>query len=52
MLDGDVPTLEQKVGVIEDRCETVGRDPDGIEHSRDGHVICTREDTNASGYST
>lgn len=40
---GTPETLEHKIGVIEDHCETVGRDPDEIEYSWDGHVICTRD---------
>jgi alkanesulfonate monooxygenase SsuD/methylene tetrahydromethanopterin reductase-like flavin-dependent oxidoreductase (luciferase family) len=43
VFNGDVSTLEHKIGVIEDHCETVGRDPDEIEHSWDGHVFCTRD---------
>ncbi|WP_339106124.1 LLM class flavin-dependent oxidoreductase [Haloterrigena salinisoli] len=41
---GTPETLEHKIGVIEDHCETVGRDPDEIEYSWDGHVICTRDE--------
>jgi len=44
VFNGDVPTLEHKIGVIEDHCETVGRDPAEIEYSWDGHVICTRDE--------
>ncbi|AEH39058.1 LLM class flavin-dependent oxidoreductase [Halopiger xanaduensis] len=44
VFNGDVDTLEHKIGVIEDHCETVGRDPDEIEYSWDGHVICTRDE--------
>ncbi|MFA1610845.1 LLM class flavin-dependent oxidoreductase [Halobellus rubicundus] len=44
VFNGDVETLEHKIGVIEDHCETVGRDPDEIEYSWDGHVICTRDE--------
>jgi len=44
VFNGDVDTLEHKVGVIEDHCETVGRDPDDITYSWDGHVICTRDE--------
>lgn len=43
VFNGDVETLKHKIGVIEDHCETVGRDPDEIEYSWDGHVICTRD---------
>ncbi|MDS0300625.1 TIGR03560 family F420-dependent LLM class oxidoreductase [Halogeometricum sp. S1BR25-6] len=44
VFNGDVDTLEHKIGVIEGHCETVGRDPDDIEYSWDGHVICTRDE--------
>jgi alkanesulfonate monooxygenase SsuD/methylene tetrahydromethanopterin reductase-like flavin-dependent oxidoreductase (luciferase family) len=44
VFNGDVDTLEHKIGVIEDHCDTVGRDPDEIEYSWDGHVICTRDE--------
>ncbi|WP_336339464.1 LLM class flavin-dependent oxidoreductase [Haloarcula brevis] len=44
VFNGDVETLEHKIGVIEDHCETVGRDPDDVEYSWDGHVICTRDE--------
>jgi alkanesulfonate monooxygenase SsuD/methylene tetrahydromethanopterin reductase-like flavin-dependent oxidoreductase (luciferase family) len=44
VFNGDVETLEHKIGVIEDHCDTVGRDPDEIEYSWDGHVICTRDE--------
>ncbi len=44
VFNGDVETLRHKIGVIEDHCETVGRDPDEITYSWDGHVICTRDD--------
>jgi alkanesulfonate monooxygenase SsuD/methylene tetrahydromethanopterin reductase-like flavin-dependent oxidoreductase (luciferase family) len=44
VFNGDVATLEHKIDVIEDHCETVGRDPDEIEYSWDGHVICTRDE--------
>ena len=44
VFNGDVDTLERKIGVIEDHCETVGRDPDDVEYSWDGHVICTRDE--------
>lgn len=43
VFNGDLGTLEHKIDVIEDHCETVGRDPDEIEYSWDGHVICTRD---------
>ncbi|WP_330633388.1 LLM class flavin-dependent oxidoreductase [Halocatena halophila] len=45
VFNGDVPTLVRKIDVIESHCETVGRDPDTIEYSWDGHVICTRDET-------
>ncbi|ELZ19949.1 Luciferase-like monooxygenase superfamily protein [Halosimplex carlsbadense 2-9-1] len=44
VFNGDVATLEHKIGVIEDHCETVGRDPGEIEYSWDGHVLCTRDE--------
>lgn len=44
VFNGDVETLRHKIGVIEDHCETVGRDPDDIEYSWDGHIICTRDE--------
>ncbi|WP_254278799.1 LLM class flavin-dependent oxidoreductase [Haloarcula marina] len=44
VFNGDVDTLNHKIGVIEDHCDTVGRDPDDIEYSWDGHVICTRDE--------
>jgi len=43
VFDGDPDTLAHKIGVIEDHCETVGRDPADIEYSWDGHIICTRD---------
>jgi alkanesulfonate monooxygenase SsuD/methylene tetrahydromethanopterin reductase-like flavin-dependent oxidoreductase (luciferase family) len=44
VFEGDPETLAHKIGVTEDHCETVGRDPDEIEYSWDGHVICTRDE--------
>jgi alkanesulfonate monooxygenase SsuD/methylene tetrahydromethanopterin reductase-like flavin-dependent oxidoreductase (luciferase family) len=44
VFNGDVETLRHKTGIIEDHCETVGRDPAEIEYSWDGHIICTRDD--------
>ena len=44
VFNGDVETLRHKIGVIEDHCETVGRDPDELTYSWDGHVICTRDE--------
>ncbi|WP_254280619.1 LLM class flavin-dependent oxidoreductase [Haloarcula marina] len=44
VFNGDVDTLEHKIGVIEDHCETVGRNSDEIEYSWDGHVFCTRDE--------
>jgi F420-dependent oxidoreductase-like protein len=41
---GRPDVLRRKIGVIEDHCETVGRDPTEIEYSWDGHVICTRDE--------
>ncbi|UHQ98492.1 LLM class flavin-dependent oxidoreductase (plasmid) [Natrinema zhouii] len=43
VFNGTPETLEHKIGVIEDHCETVDRDPDEIEYSWDGHIICTRD---------
>jgi F420-dependent oxidoreductase-like protein len=43
VFNGDVDTLAHKIGVIEDHCETVGRDHADIEYSWDGHVICARD---------
>jgi len=44
VFNGDAETMAHKIDVIEDHCETVGRDPDEIDYSWDGHVICTRDD--------
>jgi len=44
VFNGDLPTLQRKIGVIEDHCETVGRDPDEVEYSWDGHVVCARDE--------
>jgi len=44
VFNGDLGTLEHKIDVIEDHCETVGRDPADIEYSWDGHVVCTRDE--------
>ena len=44
VFNGDVDTLEHKIGVIEDHCDTVGRDPDEVEYSWDGHIVCTRDE--------
>lgn len=44
VFNGDIDTLNHKISVIEDHCETVGRAPDEIEYSWDGHVICTRDE--------
>ena len=44
VFNGDVDTLERKIGVIEDHCGTVGRDPDELTYSWDGHVVCTRDE--------
>lgn len=43
VFNGDVATLQHKIGVIEEHCESVGRDPDEIEYSWDGHIVCTRD---------
>jgi F420-dependent oxidoreductase-like protein len=44
VFNGDVDTLVHKIDVIEDHCETVGRDPADVEYSWDGHVVCTRDE--------
>ena len=44
VFNGDVETLRHKIGVIEEHCETVERDPDDLTYSWDGHVICTRDE--------
>lgn len=44
VFNGDIETLRHKIEVIEDHCNTVQRDPDEIEYSWDGHVICTRSE--------
>ena len=44
VFNGDVDTLRQKIGVIENHCRTVGRDFDELTHSWDGHVLCTRDE--------
>ncbi|MDJ1433228.1 TIGR03560 family F420-dependent LLM class oxidoreductase [Halostagnicola sp. A-GB9-2] len=44
VFNGTPETLAHKIDVIEDHCDTVGRNPDEIEYSWDGHVICTREE--------
>lgn len=44
VFNGDVETLEHKIDVIEDHCETVGRNPNKIKYSWDGHIICTRDE--------
>ena len=44
VFNGDLETLEHKIDVIEDHCDTVGRDPAEIEYSWDGHVVCTRDE--------
>jgi alkanesulfonate monooxygenase SsuD/methylene tetrahydromethanopterin reductase-like flavin-dependent oxidoreductase (luciferase family) len=44
VFNGDIETLRNKIGVIEDHCETVGRDPAEIEYSWDGHIICARDE--------
>jgi alkanesulfonate monooxygenase SsuD/methylene tetrahydromethanopterin reductase-like flavin-dependent oxidoreductase (luciferase family) len=43
VFNGDVETLSHKIDVIEKHCESVKRDPDEIEYSWDGHVLCTRD---------
>lgn len=44
VFNGDVDTLGRKISVIEEHCETVGRDPTEIEYSWDGHILCTRDE--------
>lgn len=44
VFNGRPEVLEHKISVIEEHCETVGRDPDEIEKSWDGHVVCTRDE--------
>lgn len=44
VFNGDVDTLRRKISVIEEHCETVGRDPTEIEYSWDGHILCTRKE--------
>jgi len=44
VFNGDLDTLEHKIDVIENHCETVGRDPDEIEYSWDGHIMCARDE--------
>jgi alkanesulfonate monooxygenase SsuD/methylene tetrahydromethanopterin reductase-like flavin-dependent oxidoreductase (luciferase family) len=44
VFNGSVETLRHKISVIEDHCETVGRNPDELTYSWDGHVICSRDD--------
>lgn len=50
VFNGDIDSLEHKIGVIEDYCDTVGRDPDDIEYSWDGHVVCTRDEEKLDDY--
>lgn len=42
VFNGTPETLAHKIDVIENYCDTVGRDPHEIEYSWDGHVICAR----------
>ncbi|MFC6964829.1 TIGR03560 family F420-dependent LLM class oxidoreductase [Halocatena marina] len=44
VFNGDVGTITRKTNIIENHCETVGRDPNEIEYSWDGHIICTRDE--------
>jgi alkanesulfonate monooxygenase SsuD/methylene tetrahydromethanopterin reductase-like flavin-dependent oxidoreductase (luciferase family) len=44
VFNGDLDTLARKIEVIEDHCDTVGRDPAEVEYSWDGHVVCTRDE--------
>ena len=43
-MNGHVDELAHKIGVIEDHCDTVGRDPDEIEYSWEGLVLPTRDE--------
>lgn len=43
-LGGSFESYAHKAGVIEDHCETVGRDFEEIDLSYDGHVVCTRDE--------
>lgn len=42
-MGGQVDVLEHKIDVIEDHCETVGRDPEEIEYTWEGLVLPTRD---------
>lgn len=42
--NGHVDVLEQKIDVIADHCETVGRDVGEIQMTWSGHVLCTRDE--------
>ena len=42
--NGHLDTLQQKIGVIEEYCDEVGRPASEVEFSWDGHVICTRDE--------
>jgi alkanesulfonate monooxygenase SsuD/methylene tetrahydromethanopterin reductase-like flavin-dependent oxidoreductase (luciferase family) len=50
VFNGDIDTMAHKIGVIEDHCDTVGRDPDDVAYSWDGHVICTRDQEKLDAY--
>jgi F420-dependent oxidoreductase-like protein len=43
-LGGSYDVYAHKAGVIEDHCETVGREFDEIELTYDEHVLCTRDE--------
>lgn len=43
-LGGTYDSYAHKVGVIEDHCDTVGRDFNEIDLTYDGHVVCTRDE--------
>jgi len=44
VFNGNLTTLRHKIKIIEEHCETVGRNPDDIEYSWDGHIVCTRDE--------
>lgn len=44
-LGGRTDVLEHKISVIEDHCETVGRDSDEIEYTWEGLVLSTLDET-------
>jgi alkanesulfonate monooxygenase SsuD/methylene tetrahydromethanopterin reductase-like flavin-dependent oxidoreductase (luciferase family) len=47
----DIESATQSfVAALEDHCDTVGRDPDDVAYSWDGHVICTRDQEKLDAY--